>query len=489
MRNLQDRAVQCVVITSGILVVLVVFAILFYLGGESRYALKQGFGYGYRFALGPTDPGAGYEVEFDPNATLLASNAEGEDGLDSKDEAIPMPDLATLQGYWSYGTGTALTRDIPEGAPEGLYRDDWRSLKPAENGDTFVLFAFGTPEHRGSTMVLRWEPDASFDPASCPFQIRLRLLRTPDGIEHPPVDIDLSKQPSGEIEIPAWVARTDDERTEGYVFAMEAIPTTSTLAATARNFLRTDWAPTLVYPRFGALPLLLGTLLIVGVAVLVATPASLALAVFLGEVAPSRLREWLKPIVELLASVPTVVLGYFGVMLVAPALQQVLAPVTPIESGRMLLTAALVMAVLLVPTIATMAEDALRSVPDTMRDGSEALGLTARESFRNVLMPAARPGLIAAVLLGLARGIGETMIVWMLSGGTALMPDLDKPFQSLLQPSSGIPDRIGIEMGNVAFEGAHYGHLFLLGATLYLITLSINIAGFRMARRAQWQVS
>lgn len=488
MRKLQDRFVQSLVVVSGFMVLLVVIAIVYFLGGESRYAFQQGFGYGYRFALGPQQPPADYAIEFDPNSSLLASNAEGDDGLDEKEEPFRMPDLESLRGFAAYGTGTGLVSTLDQVDPEGLYRDDWRSLKPADHRDRMLLFAFATPEAGGSKMVLRWEPDASFKPSISPYRLRLRLVRAPAGVAAQSIDIDLAKHPQGSVEVPTWIAKSDDQRTLGYVFALDAEPTTNNIVATIRNFFRTDWAPTLIYPRFGFMPLLLGTLAIVGLAVAIATPISLALAVFLSEIAPVRLREWLKPVVELLASVPTVVLGYFGVMLVAPSLQSTFARWVQVDSGRMIATAAVVMAVLLIPTIATVAEDGLRNVPNTLRDGAGAMGLTAREGLKQVVFPAAKPGIIAAVLLGLARGIGETMIVWMLSGGTARMP-VGNPLEMLSSPGSGIPDRIGTEMGNVAFEGAHYGHLFLLGATLYLITLAINLYGFRLSRRSSWQTS
>jgi phosphate transport system permease protein len=490
-RNLQDRFMTSIIYTAGIGVILLVFALFFYLGNESRYAFKQGFGYGFRFALGPDEVPSDYAVEFDPTTTLLASNAEGEDGLDEKEEEIFMPDLATLQGFNAFATGTPLTGDESEVDPAGLYRDDWRSLKPAEHGDRFLLFAFATPEHVGETMTLRWQPDASFDPKFAPYDIRLKLVSAPAGVVVDEIDVDLMRALDGSVQLPTFIARTDEDRTKGYVFAMEVTPKTTTFLATVRNFFSTDWAPTLVYPRFGFMPLLLGTLSMVALAMVVAVPISICLALFLSEVAPSRIREWLKPVVELLSSVPTVVLGYFGVILVAPILQKWMGGLFEVESGRMLLSASIVLGLLLVPTIATVAEDALRNIPNTIRDGADAIGLTRREALKKVVLPAAKTGLIAALLLGLARGIGETMIIWMLSGGTARMPAFGTAHttaENLVKPTSGMPDRIGIEMGNVAFESVHYGHLFLLGLVLYLITLAINLYGFRLARRAAWQV-
>jgi phosphate transport system permease protein len=237
-------------------------------------------------------------------------------------------------------------------------------------------------------------------------------------------------------------------------------------------------------------PLIVGTLIITILAVLLATPFSIGAAVYLSEVAPSRIREWLKPLVELLASVPTVVLGYFGLMLVAPFLANTLAAAVGLDSGRAMFTAAIMMAVLLFPTITSFAEDALQAVPQSMRDGGEALGLTTREKLRKIILPAARGGIISAVLLGIARAIGETMIVWILSGGTPFLPSFESPkdaVANLMKPARGIPDSIAIEMGNVDFHGVHYGHLFLLGLILFVMTLGINSVGQRLARRSAWR--
>jgi len=179
-----------VIYTSGIGVILLVFAIFFYLGNESRYAFKQGFGYGFRFALGPDEVASDYAVEFDPTASLLASNAEGDDGVDEKEEDVFMPDLATLQGFNSFATGAPLTGDLAKVDTTAIYRDDWRSLKPAEQGDRFLMYAFATPEHTGETMTLRWQPDASFEPKFATYDIRLKLVSAPPGVDTSAVDDD-----------------------------------------------------------------------------------------------------------------------------------------------------------------------------------------------------------------------------------------------------------------------------------------------------------
>ncbi len=194
------------------------------------------------------------------------------------------------------------------------------------------------------------------------------------------------------------------------------------------------------------------------IAVLLATPLALATAVYVSELAPARLREWTKPTIELLASMPTVVLGYFGLILFAPWLLRWFGEALNMSSGRSMLTASLVLAIPILPTVITIAEDAVRAVPRALRDGGEALGLTWAEAVRSVILSAAKAGILAAVLLGTVRAVGETMIVWILSGGTARMlsfGSLREAVGNLVQPTRGIPDTIAIEMGNVEFEGPH----------------------------------
>jgi phosphate transport system permease protein len=476
MRVFGDKVMTSVVWAMGVLLLAMVAALVVYLGRESSNAFRQTFPYGFRFAVVAPSAPADLDLGLEPNSTLLATHPDGDDGIDEKEDGILMPAPADL--FDSAGaTGAA------PGGPDGEgHRDDWRDPKPAERGDRFTLYAYAAPGQR-ETMTLAWQPDASFLPRNSPFDFRLRLVRTPAGIQAPPVDIDLKKRPSGRVDLPAWTPGEGQTGKDGYVFSLEAKPTTSTTAATLAGIVRTDWAPTLQYPRFGFLPLLYGTLLLTFIAVLVATPVSIALAVFTAEVLPAAWQVRFKPVMELLASVPTVVLGYFGLMFVAPGLQGVFSGAIQMESGRTMLTAALVTAILLVPVIATVAEDAVQTVPRHIRDGGDALGLTVGETLRKLVLPAARGGIGGAVLLGVARAVGETMIIWMLGGGTASLPSFADAGRSLIQSTRGVPDTIGIEMANVEFEGSHYGHLFLLGLTLFLITLAVNLLGYRMTRR------
>ncbi|MBV6457105.1 MAG: hypothetical protein HONBIEJF_00212 [Fimbriimonadaceae bacterium] len=487
--RITDRLMESLVYTVGALVLVVVALLLFYLAKESQYAFKQDFTWGYRFAFQPTDANA-EAIELDPNATVVTSHPEGDEGVDAKEEGIVMPDLSTLAGFAGGATGTPLTGDLRGVSPGDLYRDDWRAPQAASERRKFLLLAFATPEYKAKTMTISWAPDEGADPSRSPFDLKLRLVRAPAGVQVEPFTIDLKTRQRGSIELPTFVAKTDAERMSGYVFEVTSTPTTTVVFATLRNFFSSDWGPTLAHPRYGVVPLLLSSLTITALALLIAGPIGIATAVYLSELAPGRLREWLKPTIELLASVPTVVLGYFGLMLVAPGIQNAFGAMLGVDSGRSLLTASIVMGVLLIPTIATVGEDALRNVPNSMRDGGFALGLTRRETLRTIVFPAAKAGMVAAVLLGMARAFGETMIIWMLSGGTPAMPRIDSvagAFKGLVESTRGMPDTIAIEMGNVAFEDIHYGHLFMVGLLLFVITLAINLIGFRYARQAAWR--
>lgn len=479
-----DWIMERIVTLCGVAIGLMVVGMFAYLALESRYAFDRKFPYGYRIAAQPLDTPRTDPVEMDPNASILTSHMDGLAGLDDK-ESLPIPTIDELRGVATLATGSVVDGNYESPDPLNLARDNWQSWHGPGDSRKFFLYAFATPEHAANKFILRWEPDAAFDPDLSVHNLRLKLVRAPEGIDVPAIDIDLKSKPKGEIELPAYIAKTDEDRTKGYVFAVEATPTgISSFAATLRGFFKSEWAPTTQYPRYGFAPLLFSTLIITVLAIAMAIGPALFTALYLSEIAPHRLREWLKPIIELLSSVPTVVLGYFGLMIVAPGLMAGLEKALKMESGRCLLTAAIVMAVLIIPTIVSVAEDGLRNIPGSLRDGAEALGLTSAEAMRKVILPAARPALYAAVLLGFARAIGETMIVWILSGGTPMMPS---GLRTLIAPTRGIADTVGIEMANVEFEQPHYGHLFLIGLVLFSLTIVCNLVGQKLARRSTWQ--
>lgn len=489
--RLFDTLVQTATWIAGGLLILTILAVFYYLFAESQYAFTRRFPFGFRVALQAPDSEYRDDLSLDPTASLLAAHREGSDELDDAEDATRLPSHEELAAMQPLVTATAQTNDPTQLRPDELFRDCLRAPKRAEQGERFLLLAFAMPTYTGKTVELAWEPDVSFEPQFAPYQFRLRLIRAPEGITIEPIEIDLRQQPRGRIVLPVWKAQNQNDWLKGYLFELEAIPTTNTTWATLQQFLLPDWAPTILYPRFGMLPLLLATLLITTLAILLATPLGLAAAVYLSEQASPRVREWFKPILEVLAAIPTVVLGYFGVVMIAPALQKLFGEALQLSSGRGLLATALMMTVFILPTIISLSEDALRAVPNSLREGAEALGLTHAERIRLVILPAAKSGLIAAVLLAVARVMGETMIVWILSGGTPTMPDFSSPtavLGTLVKPTRAVPDTIAIEMGNVEFESPHYGYLFLLGLTLFVLTLVINLLGFVYRRRAQLQL-
>lgn len=231
-----------------------------------------------------------------------------------------------------------------------------------------------------------------------------------------------------------------------------------------------DWQPVSVQnPRFSVYPLLIGTLKITLIAMIFATPFSLAAALYTAEFAPVRLREWIKPVVELLAGIPSVVVGFFALIVLAPWANEVF--------GLRLLnsfTAGIALSLAVIPIVYTVTEDAFRAVPGTYREASLALGASRVETAMRVVLPAASPGIGAAVILGMGRAVGETMIVLLVSGNAAQM-SLD-PFE----PARTVSATIAAELGEVIFGGDHYRVLFFLGVLLFVITTGLNWIGERI---------
>jgi phosphate transport system permease protein len=233
------------------------------------------------------------------------------------------------------------------------------------------------------------------------------------------------------------------------------------------NLLSVTWYPT--FDKFGTLPLILGSLLVTFTAIVIALPLGVATAVFIREVAPGWGREVLKPIIEVLAGIPSVVLGFFGMTLLAPAVRDVLGAPT----GLTAFTGALLLAYMALPTIISVAEDALDAVPRSYRDASLAMGATQWQTIWKVVVPAARSGILTAVMLGMGRAIGETMAVMMVTGNAARMP---LTADSLFRPVRTMTATIAAEMGEVAAGSTHYHALFGVGIVLFAITFLINLA-------------
>jgi phosphate transport system permease protein len=233
------------------------------------------------------------------------------------------------------------------------------------------------------------------------------------------------------------------------------------------NFLGVRWYP--IFDLFGTIPLLLGSILVTVVAILIALPLGLATAVFVREVAPNWAREILKPLIEILAGIPSVVLGFFGMTLLAPLIREGLGAPT----GLTAFTGALLLAYMALPTIISVAEDALDAVPKSYRDAGLAMGATQWQTIWRVVVPAARSGIVVAVMLGMGRAIGETMAVMMVTGNAARLPlGLD----SLFRPIRTMTATIAAEMGEVAQGSTHYHALFGLGILLFLLTFIVNLA-------------
>ena len=234
-----------------------------------------------------------------------------------------------------------------------------------------------------------------------------------------------------------------------------------------KSLFSSRWYPT--FDLFGTMPLLLGSALVTILAMVIAFPLGVAAAVFVREVAPNWAREVLKPMIEVLAGIPSVVLGFFGMTLLAPAVRELLGAPT----GLTAFTGAVVLAYMALPSIISVAEDALDNVPRGYRSASLAMGATHWQTIWRVVVPAARSGVLMALMLGMGRAIGETMAVLMVTGNAARIPwGLD----ALFQPVRTMTATIAAEMGEVAQGSVHYHVLFGIGVMLFVVTFLINLA-------------
>jgi phosphate transport system permease protein len=226
------------------------------------------------------------------------------------------------------------------------------------------------------------------------------------------------------------------------------------------------WRPTAFgAPQFSTLNLILGTFMVGIGALVIAVPLGVACAAYLAEVASSREREIFKPIIEILAGIPSVVLGFFGLVVLAP----LIARIFNIPSGINALNGAILVGIMALPTVVSLAEDAITAVPQDYRHASLALGATRWQTIKNVTIPAALSGIVAASMLGMGRAIGETMTVLMATGNALAMPG------SFLDPVRTLSANIAIEMGEVPRGSLHFHSLFVVGLILFLITFFINM--------------
>ena len=225
------------------------------------------------------------------------------------------------------------------------------------------------------------------------------------------------------------------------------------------------WYPISEPPLLGILPLILGSLLVTFGAALISVPIGVACAVYIAEIAPAKAKEVLKAGVELLAAIPSVVLGFIGMITLVPIIKNVFH----LPTGLTALSGSVMLAFMAMPTIVSIAEDALYSVPKSYKEGALALGATHWQTIYRVLLPAASSGILAAVMLGIGRVIGETMAVMMITGNSAVMP------QSILQPVRTLTATIAAEMGEAVVGSEHYFALFAIGIVLFFISFMINV--------------
>jgi phosphate transport system permease protein len=233
------------------------------------------------------------------------------------------------------------------------------------------------------------------------------------------------------------------------------------------------WYPTSDPPDFGIFPLIMASISVTVVSGILAIPLGVMTAIYLAEIASLRVREWVKPIVELLAALPSVVIGFFGMVVVAPFLQDVF----DLPTGLNLLNASLMLAFMSIPTICSISEDAIYSVSSEIKEASLALGATHWQTIYRVIVPASLSGISTAIILGMSRAIGETMVVLMVAGGATLIPS------SLYNPVRPMTASIAAEMAEAPFRGDHYHALFATGIVLFVITLCFNLVADTIAQK------
>ncbi len=243
-------------------------------------------------------------------------------------------------------------------------------------------------------------------------------------------------------------------------------------------FAGKEWIPTATpSPLFGVMPLVWGTLIVSFIALLIAVPLGLGVAIYLSELSDEKQRNIMKPVIELLAGIPSVIYGFFGLVVLAPIVQKTFH----LPVGETAFTGSLILAIMALPTIISVAEDAMRNTPRAMREASLALGATKWQTIYKVVIPYAKSGISAAVVLGIGRAIGETMAVLMVTGNAAIIPH--SPFESVRT----IPATIAAELGEAPAGDAHYQALFLLGCILFVFTTLISVAAELVSKNKNYK--
>lgn len=285
---------------------------------------------------------------------------------------------------------------------------------------------------------------------------------------------ELLPQKLGEVitENPNVIAYLPKKYAPSEILGVKELPTKS--IGISDFFGGKEWLPTATpSPLFGVLPLIIGTLLVSIIAILIAMPLGLGVAIYLSELAGERTRKLMKPTIELLAGIPSVVYGFFGLVVLVPIVQKLFH----LGVGETAFTGSLILAIMALPTIITVAEDAMRNTPRAMREASLALGATHWQTIYKVVIPYSASGISAAVVLGIGRAIGETMAVMMVTGNAAVMP------HSAFESVRTIPATIAAELGEAPAGGAHYQSLFMLGCILFVITMIISITAEMISKR------
>jgi phosphate transport system permease protein len=263
-----------------------------------------------------------------------------------------------------------------------------------------------------------------------------------------------------------------------YFLLSEGLPTFTEVRFS--EFLKTRWYP--IEDYFGILPLIVGSLIVTIGALIIAVPIGLLTAIYISEVASRRTKEFLKPLVELLGGFPSVVLGFLGLLILSQYLREILN----LPTGLSALTGALILAGIAIPAIVSISEDALDAVPKSYRDASLALGATEWQTIWWVTLPAAKSGVLTAIMLGIGRAIGETMVVLMVTGNAPMMP---RGLATLFNPTRTMTATIAAEMGEVANGSTHYHVLFFIGIVLFTIALIVNVTAstfvFRRKKRSE----
>ena len=236
----------------------------------------------------------------------------------------------------------------------------------------------------------------------------------------------------------------------------------------------TRWTPILKPTAFGVLPLVAGTLLVTVLAALVALPVGISTAIYLAEYAPDKARRVLKPLIEILAGIPTVVYGYFALTFVTPQLQRLFPDMTVFNA----LSAGVVMGIMIIPMVSSLSEDAMMSVPRSLRQASYALGATRLETSIRVVVPAALSGIVASFILAISRAIGETMLVTIAAGATPRITA--NPLESIQTMTAYIAE---LAQGEASHDSVEYKTIFAVGLLLFVMTLSLNLLGHWVVRR------